>query len=111
MDRRRVDVKPLSVNRAWQGKRYRTPEYKAYQKEVLLKLRALDIPNGELEAYYTFGVSSKLSDWDNPVKPFQDILQAKHGFDDRRIVRAVVEKVLVPKGEEFIEYSIVSRET
>lgn len=102
----KVNIKPLSVNQAWQGKRFKTPAYKAYEQELLLKLKPVDVPEGKLKLIATFGLSSKLSDWDNPVKPFQDCLQKKYGFDDRRIYKAIIEKVDVKKGEEFIEFEI-----
>lgn len=101
-----VKVKPLSVNQAWQGRRYKTDKYKSYEKEVLLKLRKYEIPEGELEIYLRFGLSSKLADWDNPVKPFQDCLQKKYGFDDRRIRRAVVDIDDVKKGDEYIYFEL-----
>lgn len=103
----KVQIKPMSVNQAWQGRRFKSPAYKAYEEELLWKLPSFDVPDGSLQVFYTFGVSSKLCDWDNPVKPFQDVLQKKYGFDDRRIEKAVVEKVLVPKGDEFVEFEIV----
>ncbi len=102
-----VMIKPLSVNQAWQGKRFKTPKYKSYEKELLLKLKKIDVPEGKLKLIITFGLSSKLSDWDNPVKPFQDVLQKKFGFDDRRIYRAEINKVDVSKGSEFIEFEIL----
>ena len=106
----RVNIKPLTVNKCWQGKRFKTPLYKAYEKELLLKLKKMDIPDGNLHLSIVFGVSSKLSDWDNPVKPFQDCLQKKYGFDDRRIYEANVKKVDVKKGEEFIDFEITAIE-
>lgn len=104
----KIKIKPLSVNQAWQGKRYKTKEYKAYERIMLVMLpRKLDIPKGvDLSAEYEFGVSSKLADWDNPIKPVQDILQKKYGFDDRQIVSAKVTKTLVKKGEEFIRFEL-----
>ena len=105
-----VKVKALSVNQAWQGKRYKTPAYKAYEQELLLMLPPhFKVPDGPLSAFYTFGLSSPLSDWDNPIKPFQDVLQKKYNFDDRRITEAVVRKVLVKKGAEFIGFDIKTR--
>ena len=101
----RIDIKPLSVNNAWQGKRYKTPAYKAYEKELLLKLRPMKIPQGDLVVEYTFGITT-LGDWDNPIKPFQDVLQKKYGFDDRRIMTAIVKKKVVKKGNEFIDFTI-----
>ena len=102
----KIQIKPLTVNQAWQGRRFKTEKYKAYDQELLLKLRPLCVPEGPLSVVYIFGVSSPLFDWDNAVKPFQDVLQKKYGFDDRRIIKAVVEKILVKKGEEFIDFII-----
>jgi hypothetical protein len=42
------------------------------------------------------------SDYDNPVKIFQDVLSKKYGFNDNRIFAGHQYKILVPKGEEFI---------
>jgi len=100
----KLNIKPLSVNQVWQGKRFKTPTYKAYENHVLLLLKPLEIPQGRLKLILTFGLSSKNADWDNPVKPFQDCLQKKYGFNDRNIYEAHVKKVDVKKGEEFIEF-------
>lgn len=101
-----VQIKPLSVNRAWQGKRFKTPEYKRYERDVLLMLPALSIPDGDLSIALEFGVSNIASDWDNPVKPFVDILQKKYGFNDSRIYQGSVEKVKVKKGQEYVKFEI-----
>lgn len=100
-----INIKPLSVNQAWQGKRFKTPKYKKFERDLLLLLPSYEVPEGDLIVCYTFGVS-RLSDYDNLIKPFQDILQKKYGFDDRRITKAIIEKVIVPKGKEFIEFSL-----
>jgi Holliday junction resolvase RusA-like endonuclease len=102
----RLDIKPLSVNEVWQGKRFKTPKYKAYEKHVLLTLKPLEVKGGRLSIFLRFGLSSKNADIDNPVKPFVDCLQKKYNFNDRQIYKLTVEKVDVPKGQEFIEYSI-----
>lgn len=102
----RLDIKPLSVNEAFQGRRFKTPKYKAFEKELTLKLKSMDVPEGKLLLTVTFGLSSKNADWDNPIKPFQDIVAAKYGFNDRHIYKGIVEKVDVPKGSEFIEFDI-----
>jgi len=31
----RVDIKPLSVNEAWRGRRFKTPEYRKYERDIL----------------------------------------------------------------------------
>jgi len=102
----KLDIKPLSVNQVWQGKRFKTPTYKKYERDVLLMLPAIDIPDGFLELHLTFGFSSKLSDFDNPVKPFVDCLQKKYGFNDRNIKRAVIDVADVKKGDEFVDFQI-----
>ena len=102
----KIKIKPLSVNECLQGRRFKTPKYKTYERELMLKLKPLELPKPPFEVYYKFGFSSKLSDYDNPIKPMQDILQKHYNFDDRDIFKAVVEKEIVKKGEEFIEFSI-----
>jgi len=105
----RLDIKPLSVNDAWRGRRFKTPEYKRYIRDVLLILRPCKIPDGPLELHLTFGFSSKGSDIDNPIKCFVDCLQKKYGFNDSRIYKLVVIKEVVKKGSEFIEWDIKTR--
>ena len=102
----RIDIKPLTVNRAWQGRRFKTKAYKQYEKDVITLLRPLSVPDGPLEIHLTFGQSNMGADFDNPVKPFVDCLQKKYGFNDNRIQRAVIEKVKVAKGQEFIGFSL-----
>ncbi len=102
----RLQIKPLSVNKCWQGKRFKTPEYKNYEKELMYRLPAFKLPPPPFHLIIEFGFSSKLSDWDNPVKPFQDILQKRYKFDDRDIFKATIEKEIVKKGNEFINFKI-----
>lgn len=105
----RVDIKPLSVNEAFQGRKFKTPKYKAYEKHTLLLLPPkITLPTPPYSIHYVFGLSSSLADWDNPVKPLQDILQKKYGFNDKDIIRATVEKITVPKGQEYFEFKIES---
>ena len=103
----RINIKPLSVNKAWKGERYKTDEYKAYQSKLLWTLpNNVVIPNPPFEIYFKFGFSSASSDWDNPVKPLQDILSKKYNFNDKLIKRAVVETEKVKKGNEYFEFEI-----
>lgn len=107
----KVEIKPLSVNQAWQGKRFKTKDYQNYEKEVLLKLSPFTFTVKEpIELNLLVGLSNMASDADNVVKPFVDILQKKYGFNDKYIFRLVVEKVIVNKGMEFIEFFIKNYE-
>lgn len=106
-----IKIKPLSVNDCWKGRRFKSEAYEAYEKELWYLLpKKILIPDGELKVFYEFGVSSKNSDWDNMIKPFQDILQKKYDFNDNRIYRAIVQKVIVKKGEEYIKFSLKKNE-
>lgn len=102
----RLNIKPLTVNQAWQGKRYKTPKYNKYINDVCMLLKPLEIPQGYLQLYIIFGLSSKNADIDNPIKCFVDCLQKKYGFNDRMIKRLIVEVDNCKKGDEYIEFSI-----
>ena len=104
----RINIKPLSVNQAWQGKRFKTKKYLDYEQELMLLLRPIKIPEPPYSVIYEFGLSSSLADWDNPIKPAQDILQKKYGFNDKDIFEARVRKVKVEKGAEYILFEIKS---
>jgi hypothetical protein len=105
-----IHRKPLSVNACWQGKRFKTPLYKDYEKEILELLpEKYEIPEGDLQVRYEFGLNT-MADWDNPVKPLQDILQKKYDFDDRRIMKAEVIKKVVKKGDGYFNFEIWSME-
>lgn len=106
----RVNVKPLSVNEAWKGRRYKTDKYLAYETELFYKLKPITIPKGKLEINYTVGYSNKQSDIDNFLKSFTDILQKKYNFNDNLIYKLSVVKEIVKKGDEFIEFEIKSYE-
>ena len=102
-----VNIKPLSVNQVWQGRRFKTPKYKAYEKEMLLKLPNINIDiKALLRVDITFGYSTRASDIDNGLKPFLDCLQKKYGINDNKIYNLNVVKEIVKKGEEFIKFSI-----
>ena len=102
-----VRIKPLSVNKCWAGRRFKTQNYKDYI-EVLLHLLPdnYKVPDGDLKLIATCGYSSKASDIDNFLKPFIDVLQLKYNFNDSRIYCLIINKVIVKKGEEFINFKL-----
>ena len=102
----RLDIKPLSVNRAWQGKRFKSPEYEQYERVALLMLPKITLPEPPYRVYYEYGLSNKLSDYDNPTKPIQDILQKKYKFNDSEIYEAFIRKRIVKKGQEYIRIKL-----
>lgn len=102
----KIKIKPLSVNKAWQGRRYKTKDYKDYEIELTCllpnNLKISEILKIKLDIIV--GYSNKQSDIDNFLKPFIDILQKKYKFNDRNIYELNIKKEIVKKGEEFINF-------
>jgi Holliday junction resolvase RusA-like endonuclease len=104
----KLNEKPLSINEAWQGKRFKTPAYKRYEEAMLLLM-----PKGKvdleqmLRVEFFFGFSNKASDLDNPVKLLMDIAQKKYGFNDKNVFELNVRKCIVKKGEELSVFALI----
>jgi len=101
-----IQIKPLSVNEVWQGKRFKTKKYRIYEKNLMQLLPDMVIPKGKLKVVITYGFSSVGSDIDNPCKPFLDVLQKRYFFDDKRIYQLIQSKEIVKKGNEYINFEI-----
>lgn len=86
----------------------KTVEYRKYEKRLLELIPAeLALINKKTDIHFTFWFSSKLSDASNPLKALCDIIGKKFdNWDDRLIYHLEVDKVIVPKGKEFIEFEI-----
>lgn len=99
----RINIVPLSVNKAWQGKRFKTKEYIKYEKDMLMIMPRFKVPESPISLTIKYGFSSKLSDIDNPTKLILDLMQKKYRFNDRDIFELILTKEIVPKGKEHIE--------
>lgn len=103
-----LKIKPLSVNDAWQGRRFKTERYKSYTKTVLFLLPTIKLPEPPYTLIMEYYFSNPLSDVDNPCKPLQDILAKKYKFNDRDIKLLIQHKMgTVDKGEEKILIKIL----
>lgn len=103
----KIPYKPISINEAYTGRRFKTDLYRAFCKGVTLMLKPQSLPAPPYKITLIFGQSNiEFADWDGPIKNFQDVLCKKLGINDRVIYKGEVEKVKVPKGEEFIMYSL-----
>ena len=114
-------IKPLSVNRKYCIKKVKkksgdvvqrigdTPVFAAYCEELYYRLPVLKFPNKKAKygLIVKFGFSNVDADIDNPVKPLQDQIQKKYKINDAQIYHLYVEKCIVPKGQEFIEFDLV----
>ena len=103
-----INAKPMSVNDCWQGRRFKTQEYKRYEqfcKLFLKKQSWLDFTR-PLLVWFEFWFSNKASDCDNPIKPHLDILSKIYWFNDNMIYKIVANKKIVPKGQEYTKIFI-----
>lgn len=109
-----LPIKALSINAARQGQQYHTPEAKQYKidlaKLLMAFCRNFDVPDGDLEIHYVFGVSNWRSDIDNFLKLASDSICTHLGFDDSRFVAGSQRKEKVKKGDEFIRFEIRAHE-
>ena len=110
----RLKIKPLSNNEMWQGQRFKTKMYEKFRDAITHLLPKRKLPKipakTKLFAHYRWGFSSSLSDIDNPVKPLQDAIFERMPNDDRDVYFTILEKHIVPKGKEFIDYHIGNRD-
>jgi len=103
----KINIKPLSVNFAYRGKLRKTPALLKYSHDLAFLLPTnYKLPKPPFELHIEWGFSSKGSDWDNPIKPLQDALAKKYNFNDNQVYRAIVEKKIVPKGQEYFKFQI-----
>lgn len=102
----KINLKPLSVNNAWQGKRFKTPEYNKFERDYLLMMPNMHIPEEKLKIDIEYGFSNTLSDIDNPTKLILDILQKRYGFNDKMIYELNLKKEIVKKGKEYFSFCI-----
>jgi len=103
-----IQIKPLSINEAFKGRRFRSSKYDIFIIRVLKMLPdKVIIPDEKnIKLALEFGFSSSRSDIDNGIKTFVDCLVKKYGVDDRYIYELHVFKKVVEKGEEFIKFKI-----
>lgn len=101
----KINIKPLSVNECWQGRRFKTAEYKDYEKELCLRLPKINFQfSRRIKLDLKVGVSNVGADLDNILKPLIDILQKRYLFNDKYIYKLIVEKEKVKKGCEYIKF-------
>ena len=106
-----IDIKPLSVNEAWQGRRKKSQKYHDFEREIEWLLpRNIKPLEGKIEIRYWWHMKNhKMADWDNPIKALQDVLKL-YGIilDDRFIYKGTGEKV--PSDRDYVEVEILPYE-
>lgn len=110
----RVPVKAISVNTAWQGRRFKTTAYKRWEAVFMAFLNKLKskapqpVKLGKrLFARYEVGQSNPRADCDNPIKLIQDTLFKFWDIkSDHNIEFLIIQKTPVQKGGEFIGFCV-----
>lgn len=104
----RLNIKPLSVNGAWKGRRFKSDKYKQYEAIVLMMLPKIEIPEPPYKLSLVFGFSNPAADLDNPAKCLIDILQKAYGFNDKHIFELNIRKEITEVNQEFITFKIAT---
>lgn len=99
----KVNIAPLSVNKAWKGRRFKTDSYLKFEHDMMYLLPKFKMPSPPYSISIHYGFSSTLSDLDNPTKLVIDIMQKKYNFNDKDIFELILTKEIVNKGNEFIQ--------
>jgi len=100
-----IRIKALSVNKAWQGKRFKTKDYLRYEQMLFVMLpNNIIVPKHRFWITITRWYSNNRSDIDNPTKIFIDILSKKYKFDDKEIYQMILNKKIVKKWCEYIDF-------
>lgn len=105
----RLPIRPMSINSAWQGRRFKTPKYKRYCQAVSCLLPKRETITGyinlEVALYLKYFATS---DVDNFLKPMIDILVSNRIIeDDKFILKITVEKFKAT--EDSICLTIIKR--
>jgi len=79
----KIEAKPLSINRAWQGRRYATKEYKDWRKEIEYLMPKKKMIVGDVDIHIDFFlINDKRTDADNLAKPLFDSIVRKGYIED-----------------------------
>lgn len=102
-----LPIKPISINAAFQGRRYKTVACKDFERDAFRLLKKHHKIPGEVQIHYTFYLANhKMTDVSNVVKVLEDVL-VKCGYfeDDRKVYYFTARKV--PSDVNKIEVDIL----
>jgi len=91
------------------NKTYKTAAYKKYQEEIYNELKGVSWPlkDHPCSFYVEAGLSNRAADIDNVIKPLLDTFQHIYEeFNDNKVYYVELQKIIVPKGEEFIRVRV-----
>ena len=103
----KIDIKPLSINKAFQGRRFKTRDCKDFETEVLFLLKNYKKRHeGWVWINYGWHIKNfKLSDEANFIKVFQDCLVKAGIIEDDRFIKGHTSEKFQSE-EEYITFKI-----
>ena len=93
----KILIKPLSINGAFKGRKFKTKEYDQYISDMLFLLpKDLKIDKENLHFIFHLKKTTFLkADVDNFIKPLLDIMVKKEILEDDRFIKKItIEKVI-----------------
>ena len=89
-----LQIKPLSVNAAFQGRRFKTKQCNQYCRDLCMILPKNQKIAGYIDVHLKFYLTNaKMTDGDNLVKVLMDcVVQQGIIEDDRKILKYTIEK-------------------
>lgn len=105
----KLQVNPLSVNKAWRGRHFKTPEYKSFERDVaiMLPFDTSKHSKEEIFVHYIYYIKNySLADTANMEKTLTDMLVNRGYISDDRYIRAIYQRKEKTDGPEYIEIII-----
>lgn len=103
-----INLKPLSTNDAWRGRKFSTQAKKLYEAQLRERLEWCTFSGKPpYRIHFKFYISS-MQDYDNCIKVSQDTLCEFFDINDRDIHYAIIEKIPTKRWEEHFEVEIES---
>lgn len=90
-----IPLKALSVNAAWQGRRFKTKNYQQFERDMFMLMPKRKQTKGFVELHFKFYLTNYgMTDVSNLIKCTEDII-VKAGWieDDRKVVKLTAEKI------------------
>ena len=105
-----IKINPISVNKCWQGRRFKTKEYKEWRELFYyLTPRIIKPLKTKIQLSVSFWIKNvKMADLDNLLKPFIDALvECGYLEDDKQIISIRADKNYIKEKEkEYIDFEL-----
>ncbi len=98
----KIPIKPISINVAFQGRRFKTAIAKKYERDLDILLPKKKVAGEYFEIHYRFYlVNFAMTDSQNLLKLLTDSIVRKGIIiDDRRILRETIEKFRIGREDK-----------